>query len=883
MNRPVPARWLAAFALGLLLPGLRIAHAAEAEPVPSFRLGDAAAPLDYDLRLAIDPAATRFAGEIRIHLRFARETRVLWLAAVGLDIDRAEVSQGERRIAARIVPGGEQFVGLEADGTPFAPGDAVAVIAYRGPLQPLATRGLFRQRESGDWYVLSQFEPTSARRAFPCFDEPQWKTPWRVTIDAPVADLVTSNMPEEVATTLEAPTGWRRHVFAVSKPLPSYLVALAVGPFDRVAGGRAGAAATPLGYLAPRGRGPELAAARESTPALLAILEEYFGTPYPFPKLDTVPIPSTLNFGAMENAGMITYRESLMLARPYEDTEVFRRRYASVAAHEMAHQWSGDLVTLAWWDDTWLNEAFATWMSRKAVGKYRPDWERGWSGGQSRRRALEADRLASARSIHNPVLAETDIAGAFDAITYDKGAGVLAMFEAWLGPDAFRAGVRGYLAKHAYGSATSHDFFAALGEASGRPGQALGAFRAFVDQPGAPELDVRLRCDGDAPAIEVSQHRFRPVGSTAAELQWMTPACFRYAADGVLHRQCVEVENGMHRFALAQAKSCPDWLLANADGAGHYLARYDDDLAARIAERFAQIPEEEAIAFAGDAGLLARSGLLPVDAAFRLAAMFLHHPAPGVEQGAVALINALPDDRLAPRERDAKRDLVAREILPLARRVGWVERPDDAQALRELRVALMPLAARYEDRETLRMHARELALRWLARRESVAGTMVDAVLRTAGRFADAPMYARLEGALAATRDRHDRREMAGALARVRDPALRERMLALTLDPRLDGGEAYFLLVDALEDEANRASAFDFLRAHFDALVAKLPPDSAARLATPLGELCTPEARATFVSFYRDRAPSFLGGAKRYAQALESIDLCIAATFAAASK
>jgi len=345
----------------------------------------------------------------------------------------------------------------------------------------------------------------------------------------------------------------------------------------------------------------------------------------------------------------------------------------------------------------------------------------------------------------------------------------------------------------------------------------------------------------------------------------------------------MEVRSGTQRFALAQAQSCPDWIVANADGAGHYLARYDDDLRARIAERFAQVPEEEAIAFAGDAGLLARSGLLPVDAAFRLAAAFVHHPAPGVEQGAVALIDRLADDRLAPRERDAKRDLVEREVLPLARRVGWVERAGDAQALRELRAALMPLAARYEERETLRMHARELALRWLARRDSVAGTMVDAVMRTAGRFADGPMYARLEGALAATRDRHDRNVIVGALARVRDPALRDRMLALTLDPRLDGGEAYFLMIDALEDEANRAAAFDFLRVHFDALVAKLPPDSAARLATPLGELCSPDARATFVAFYRDRAPRYLGGAKRYAQALESIDLCIAATSAAASR
>ncbi|HUJ00949.1 MAG TPA: M1 family metallopeptidase [Usitatibacter sp.] len=875
---PVLAR-LARAALLAWLPLAALAQqpAPEAAPQPpAFRLGDAAMPLDYDVHLAIDPSATRFSGAIRIRLRFARATPVLWLDSTGLDVDRVEARQGKRKVEVLVVKGGEDFVGLQAEGAPFDAGEATLTLAYRGPLEPVATRGLFRQEEGGDWYVLSQFEAISARRAFPCFDEPQWKTPWRLTIDAPVADVVTSNMPEESATSLDEPAGWRRHVFERTPPLPSYLVALAVGPFDTVQAGRVGDAATPLGFVVPRGRGAQVAAARESTPALVSILEDYFGTSFPFPKLDMVTIPATVSFGAMENAGMITYQENLVLARPWEDTLAFRRRYASVAAHEMAHQWFGDLVTLAWWDDTWLNEAFATWMSRKVLDRYKPDWTRGWYRGEQRRRALEADRLASARAIRNPVLAKTDIWGAFDDITYEKGGEVLAMFESWLGPERFRAGVRDYLARHAHGSATSADFFDALARASQHPDSARAALEAFIEQPGAPQLDVALRCDGDAPAIEVTQHRFRPVGSNAPEMQWTTPACFRYPAGGTLHAECFEVTNGTHRFALQDAKSCPAWIVGNADGAGDWLPRYDPPLRAEIEEHLAAVPEDEAVAFAGDAALLARSGLLPIGGALELGGALLKHPSPAVQQGGVALLERLPDAWLTRSQLDAKLDLVAHAVVPLATRVGWVGQPGDGEELRELRQALLPFAARYEERDTLRMHARELALDWIARRESVDATMVEPVLRAAGRDADPPMYARLESALFAAKDRHDRLELLLGLSRVRDPALRGHALSLALDDRLGAREAFELLLDALRDDDNREAAFDFVRAHFDALVAKLPPDTPGDLQRPLGELCTPAARSAFADFFAERAPRFLGGPKSYQQALESIDLCIAA-------
>jgi len=302
IRRPLPT-------LLLLLAAMSHQCAAPAASleVPRMRLPDQATPLRYSLELTLVPAATEFAGVVHIDLQIKTGTRLLWINGDGLAIEAAAVAAGGVTYSAQARSEPRDFVGLTFEHE-IPAGPATLTLRFKGSYAVRETRGLFKQSENGEWYAFTQFEPISARRAFPCFDEPQWKTPWRVTIDAPVADVVASNMPEESSTALEAPAGWRRHVFAASKPLPSYLVALAVGPFDRVSGGRAGAAGTPLGYLAPRGRGPELAAARESTPALLAILEDYFGSAYPYPKLDTVPIPSTLNFGAMENAGMITYR-----------------------------------------------------------------------------------------------------------------------------------------------------------------------------------------------------------------------------------------------------------------------------------------------------------------------------------------------------------------------------------------------------------------------------------------------------------------------------------------------------------------------------------------------------------------------------------------------
>lgn len=905
-------------------------------PTPTFRLGDIAKPVKYEARLAIDPKQTEFEGELRLTFEVKHAAPTIWLNATNLNVSTIEVKQGARTYQARVRKVNDDIIALDAwaevppvmrappsssgevppsfDTRPPAPGTqpatapsappppppapvweasqfdagvAVANIRYRGPLEPLSTRGLFRQQEAGEWYVLSQFEALHARRAFPSFDEPGWKTPWQLTLDTPKDLVAVSNTPEVASYDVPDKPGWKRRAFAWTKPLPSYLVALAVGPFDIVDGGKAGKKQTHLRYLAPKGRGGELAWVKESTPKILELMENYFGSPYPFEKLDSITIPQTISFGAMENVGLITYNANLMLAKPHEETTAFKRRYASIAGHEIAHQWFGNLVTPSWWDDIWLNEAFATWMAEKILYQFRPEWNDGWARAFARAQAINSDKLASTRRVRNPVVQKADVGAAFDRITYQKGGQVLSMFEAWLTPEQFQQGVRNYMQRHAYGNATSQDFFRAIGEAAGKKDDALKAFTAFIEQPGVPLVDVSLQCAGKNIALKVSQQRLRPAGSQAADMEWTTPACFKFGQGSKVETQCMEISNAPKVVLLPTAKTCPEWVLGNANGAGYYVTRYDAALDKKNAANVQRLPEQEAVALLSDASLRAESGLMPIDTALEWAAANIRHPSAVVKRQAATLLSAQREGWLNPKQQRRKLDIVKRDMLPIAQKLGWQEKPNEDDRTRYLRTTLLPIVAELAPREgeALRLEARALAMKWVDDRTAVSASMVEPVLQTAARFADRATHERLVAAFVSNGDRREQRFLGNALALTRDAQLRrathELMLAKEGTPpneqdKVNGRDVLLFLNDALEDEHNRAATFSFVRGHFDALAVKLPPDTAGQVMTPLARLCTKDDRVLFVSFFKDRAPKFLGGSRRYEQALERIDLCIAA-------
>ncbi|MEZ5914986.1 MAG: M1 family metallopeptidase [Parvularculaceae bacterium] len=439
--------------------------------------------------------------------------------------------------------------------------------------------GLYNAQQGDDHYAATQFESISARKAFPGFDEPRFKTPFDVTITTRAEDVAISAAPEMSAQETD---GGVRHVFETTAPLPTYLLSFIVGPYDIVEWTPVPASAVrstplPLRGAAPKGKGGELEYALKNAVDMVEMFEDYFDKPYPFAKLDIIAPPGFFG-GAMENAGAITYNEYILLLN--ENSSVAQRRlHEFVHAHEIAHQWFGDYVTPAWWDDIWLNESFASWMHYKIAAEHWPEGEFDRSTLIAGQGAMAADSLVKARRIREPVETNAAINDAFDGITYQKGGAVLAMFESYLGESAFRAGVRTHMERFPYGTATSDDFMRSLADGSGRP-EVIPAFRSFIDQPGLPLLSVRLDCEGD-PKLEISQKRYAPLGSEIdTDKTWKVPMCAatgdangRKSVCGLVDRKTVVIPIGA---AADGSVSCPAYVVPNGDGSGYFRFTLDE-------------------------------------------------------------------------------------------------------------------------------------------------------------------------------------------------------------------------------------------------------------------------------------------------------------------
>jgi alanyl aminopeptidase len=506
--------------------------------------------------------------------------------------------------------------------------------------------GLFRQDDNGHWYAVTQLEPMDARRVVPCFDEPDRKATWKLTLTVPAHMRAFANMPVESERASDA--GWREVTFQRSPPLPSYLLAFAVGEFEVVDAGRAGMNKTPVSIIVPKGRAAEAQYAAANTGAILAAAERFFGVPYPFPKLDLLAYPKAFFGTAMENPGLITYSARALLARPDEIGPVFEQRFQGITAHEISHMWFGDYVTMAWWNDLWLNESFASWLGSKLVLEMHPQWPGGWRSLQ-RTKAIDVDQLPAARALRQPITDARDVRAAFDGITYAKGETILAMFEQWLGPDKFRDGVRRYVAKHAWSNATADDFFAAL---AGSDDVIVPAFRAFADRPGVPLLDVALDCRA-APELQIAQQRFVPVGvAAAASESWTFPACFDVGDAQKSRQVCTVVRQAKQTIPLPRG-ACPQWVVANRSGTGYYLPRLSPALYDALPKADRVLTGGDYDPLLGDLAILARGGAVRYDVALRVAARQAKSPDTRVARRAYALADAVPAAMVDPREQGA--------------------------------------------------------------------------------------------------------------------------------------------------------------------------------------------------------------------------------------
>jgi len=844
-------------------------------PAPTLRLDGKVKPTRYAVELVVLPTAETFSGTVTIDLDVTTEIGGLWLHGVDLTIENAILKSGGAAIPANLLPATPATTEAEVIGFRFdrtvQPGPAALTIRYTGKQSAQDLDGIHRQEERGEWYTFTQFEATDARRGFPCFDEPSFKVPLTLALHVKQEHLAFSNAPQ-VSENIEA-NGMKLVTFAPTKPLPTYLIALAVGPFEIVDGGKAGKTNTPLRVIVPKGRSADAAYATKSTPDLLVALEDYFGMPYPYEKLDQIAVPR--KGGAMENAGLVTYGQGILIWPADEDTTSRKRRFASVATHELAHHWFGDLVTLAWWDDIWLNESFASWITDPILARWQPSWQVEVGTVAGRSGAMRGDTLKSGRKIRQPITSKHDIATAFDGITYGKGSAVLTMVETWLGRDKFQAAVRKYLAAHAHGIATTKDFLAALSAEAGT--DVTPVMSAFLDQTGVPLISVELQCVKDQPpTLALTQQRYTTItrtGSTVAtEQTWTVPVCVKFGDGKATGRACTVLAQATGSLALP-IKTCPTWVLANDAELGYYRVEYKGDLWTKLmAVAPKQLTLPERIGVYGDLTALVDAGKVPITKTLELAPALAKEQTRHLVSVASSYAGSLGDEYVPKKLRANRARFIKQLFAERARKIGFAAVKGESDDVRMLRSTMIGWVALTGEDPQLIATAKKLADKWLMDKKAIDPDMVGTVLGIASRFGDRTFFDKLHAAAKAEKERKERGQLLGAMGGFRDPEIVKAAMAIALTDEFPAYESINLVWSAF-DEDNREMAYQFIKNNHDALIAKLPRDYGFHSVA--GSFCDEAHRADAEAFFKDKVTKLPGAPRSFAQTLERVDLCIA--------
>jgi aminopeptidase N len=834
------------------------------------RLPGGVRPTHYDLRLTIDPSEKGFSGSARIGLSVRAATRVIVLHARDLKITRATIDAGAEHVAgtwsSRMAAGGkgkpEELVLVFPKVVPA--GAAELDVDYDAPYGP-DLRGLYRVRQGQDDYAFTQFEPTDARRAFPCFDEPRFKVPFHLSLTVPNGDRAFSNTPLEKKTPHPANHSVTFD-FAESKPLPTYLVAMAVGPFDVLQGARS---PVPIRLIAARGRAKLGQLAVAAAPELISRLAEYFGVPYPYRKLDIVAVPN-FGAGAMENAGLVTFREELLLLDPAHASVHARRAQVEVMAHEFSHMWFGDLVTMKWWNDIWLNEGFASWMAAKVTDEWRPEYgarlddieDRGW--------VMDEDALASARKIRQPVTNSSEAFEAFDDITYVKGLSVLNMIENWLGPDVFRHGIHAYLEAHRWKNATSEDLFAALSRASGR--DVSSVMDTFLDQTGVPLVSAGVACGAHGVTVSLSQREDRPIGDASPDAHklWRIPVCLGDAASS--RTECTLLKTRSARVTLG---ACPRFTDPNAAEAGYYRFQVSKQDLGKLFAAGSALPPSERVGLVTDGWGLVENGDLAAPAYLKMLRADARDSNRVVWKAidhALSRVNVALVDGAA---RPAFGRFVDSLTRPMLRRLGWKARPGDSDNTRLLRKNVLDIVAAYGSDRSAERAAAKQARAWLVDPTSVDADIAAVALPLFTRRGDQKLFDQVAALVQNAKTPEQRLIALAGLSGFDDPKLIRKLLGMTLDGRIKAQDVRYLFRPLFARPAAREVAYAWIRAHFSEIEKRLPTFTAGSLVRVTASLCDAARIDEAERFFAQRVRHIEGSGRELRQAVETGRRCAA--------
>ena len=843
--------------LGVALAALLVPSIAAAETAD--RLPGDAIPTFQAITLHLDASKMDYTGSTRVMVRVPKATKTIHFHAQEMKLTSV-VLKGKGKSWPLATSEGSWGFTTATSATTIPAGSYTLEIEFSNDFDRRAT-SLYRVEAGGNDYTFTQFEAIDARGAFPCWDEPGYKIPYQLTISVPETDDAVSNTPIETSTTVK---GVKTVVFMKTKPLPSYLICIATGPFEYVP---MQGTSIPARVVVPKGSTALAQTAATMTPPLLKALEDYFGRPYPYEKLDLIAVPE-FSPGAMENPGAITFGDRFILFDPKTMSMARKRLYAVFVAHEMAHQWFGDLVTMEWWDDLWLNESFADWMGAKIAGQVYPEFGVEEMALERLGPAMAEDSRLSTHAIRKPV---TNVDNLFEGIgiTYAKGNAMLNMFERWIGPEKFRDGIRAYLKKHEWKNAVAEDLWDALSAAAGRDVKTPMA--TFLDQPGIPLVRAELLAQGK---VRFTQKRFLGYGITAPKEQiWQIPMIVRYSDERTVKSTSFLFQSADTTIQLPGVGEKAAWIDPNAGG-GYYRYSVEPAVLGTLASRSQELLSgPERISFIENLGALVLAGEVKGDDFLRVLEGFSNDSSPEVVNAVIGALGTVKQ-AFVTTDLEAPYAVYVRRVLgPAAARYGWDRKEGEAEAVSILRPVLLDMLADDGRDEKALARAEELAKSFRADRGSIDPSLVNVALRLSAIRGGPDLFEeyrkRFEAATAPT----DRDPLLDALGSFRDPALLTKALAYSLGPTVRPQEVFQVAQAALGHLANRDMVIAWAQQNHKAIMDKIPPVYAPFLVY-LGFKCDEAALASAKTFYSAPEHSAPGMDVELAKMLETGSDCV---------
>jgi aminopeptidase N len=801
------------------------------------RLPGGVVPEHYQLKFTPDLAANSFAGEETIDVQVLHSTTAITLNTAEIDFESAEITSVGAVQAAQVTVDTDHEMATLTVHKAIAAGPAQIHIVFNGSLND-KLRGFYRANANGRKYAVTQFEERDARRAFPCFDEPALKATFSVTLVVDKGDTAISN-----GTILRdtAGPGADKHmlVFSTTARMSSYLVAMAVGDFQCVEGEQDG---IPIRVCATPDKKEQCRFALEAAEHILHFYDQYFQIKYPFGKLDIVAAPD-FAAGAMENAGAVFYRERLLLIDDKTASLSAHQSVAGVLAHEMAHQWFGDLVTMEWWNDLWLNEGFATWMGGKPIRAWKPDWASVDVVG-----AMEID------SIRMPPPVRSTLAEPPTDIVYGKAANVLRMMEAYEGDEVFRAGINAYLKAHAYGSVTAEDFWNAQTKASGKPIDKIMA--TFIDQPGVPLVRVLAKDEGEVTSVSLTQQRFyrdRAAFAQGSPELWQVPVCLRSGATAPSVTSDVHCVLLADRSQTYKFKNLALPVIANARQLGYYRVMYSPDVLSELSRNAElKLSPAERIGLLNDEWALVSAGLAPIGDFLSLVEGLKGDRRLPVVNTYADRLGIIDNNMVSDSEQASYRAWVRDLLRPMAKELGWQPVAGEGVEQPGMRSTVLSTLGRVGRDPEVLSTARDLVHRYLADPLSIDPSIADTVVNLAALEGDARLYDEFLAATKTAKSPEEYYRFLSALARFSDPALLHRTLDFALTADVRGQDFSQLLGAVMANPAGSDLAWNFDRKRWSEITLKPPGNAAGRVLGSTSVFCDAKHEQEVKDFFTEQ-------------------------------